>query len=527
MALACGVNLVLFPFSHRGFAGILSEDNRSKVFDSEANGFARAEAVGVLVLKRLSDAVKDGDRIHGMIRGFGMSQEGTSRSMGTPTVDGEALAMSLALEDANILPKDVQVVEAHGTGTSVGDPLEVLAIGKVYSTPEREQPLIITAGKANIGHTESASGIAGIIKTIMEMKHKMIPSQILIETLNPNIDLNKINAEILLAPKAWEPEGLRTAGINSFGITGTDTHLILQEAPQLPEADRKFGVMISPPQNLVTLSAKNEEALEELLALYINALEQDDLCLDDLAFSANTGRAHLSQRISVFGRNTKEILDKLVKRSYEGGTTPSLNTEEKPKICFLFTGQGSQFHGMGKVLYNTCPVFKVNFDKCEHILKSLYGLELKDALWGEDTSKLHNSLYSQSAIFVMEYCLVKLWESWGIVPDSVVGHSLGEFEAATTAGIISVEDALKLLGARCRLIDGLPKGKMIAVKANEKKTNELMTLFIMEKNDKSIWLDTAAINSSDQTTLSGTQEVNISKFIKLSIIEFNSLFFRR
>jgi acyl transferase domain-containing protein len=208
-------------------------------------------------------------------------------------------------------------------------------------------------------------------------------------------------------------------------------------------------------------------------------------------------------------KTVKIVLDKLEKRSFEMNSISS-GIEDKPisSICFLFTGQGSQFHGMGKAFYNTCPVFKVNFDKCEKILKSLYGLELKDALWGEDTTKLHNSLYSQSAIFVMEYCLVKLWESWGIVPDSVVGHSLGEFGAATAAGILSVEDALKLLGARCRLIDRLPNGKMIAVKANEKKASELVATFVkQQQNGKDVWLDTAAINSSDQTTLAGPQEV--------------------
>jgi acyl transferase domain-containing protein len=282
--------------------------------------------------------------------------------------------------------------------------------------------------------------------------------------------------------------------------------LILQEAPTIP--DSKFGVLKSPPQNLLTFSAKSAEALENLTDLYKNFLTEnkENVTLDSITYSANTGRANLPHKVAVWGKNCKEILDKLEKRSFEINSISGNEDNPNSSICFLFTGQGSQFHGMGKVFYKTCPVFKVNFDKCEKILKSLYGLELKDALWGEDATKLHNSLYSQCAIFVMEYCLVKLWESWGIVPTSVAGHSLGEFCAATAAGILSVKDALKLLGARCRLIDRLPKGKMIAVKANEKKALELVATFVMQKG-KGAWLDTAAINSSDQTTLAGPQQV--------------------
>jgi acyl transferase domain-containing protein len=201
------VNLLLAPYKIKDYLGLLSPENRSKVFDADANGFVRGEGCGVLVLKRLSDAVKNGDRIHALIRGFGISQEGTSKSMGTPTVNGEASAMFLALEDANILPKDVQVVEAHGTGTSVGDPLEVLAITKVYSTPDREVPLIITAGKANTGHLESASGTCGIIKTILEMKAQTIPPQILIKNLNPAINLDEIPAQLAFTSKAWKSSG--------------------------------------------------------------------------------------------------------------------------------------------------------------------------------------------------------------------------------------------------------------------------------------------------------------------------------
>ncbi|ODM98078.1 Phenolphthiocerol synthesis polyketide synthase type I Pks15/1 [Orchesella cincta] len=502
IALAAGANLLLHPFQKRHMINVVSPDGRCKTFDEKADGFGRAEGVATLVLKRYSDAVKSGDNILALIRGCGISQEGTSRSFGTPTKEGQEIAMEAALQDAGVCPLDVSYVEAHGTGTVIGDTTEMAAIASLYCKEEREKPLLIASGKTNIGHSESCSGIAGIIKVILSMHNETIPPHINLETLNPHIKLDEAAIRIPTKMEKWEaPIGKpRIAGISSFGITGTNTHLILQEptnykAPTLQLTTER-------PLHIITFSAKSGSSLDDVVEAYKQYFEKEpEAKLADVAFSANAGRAHFPYRVSVTAASAKELCQKLKSVTKDQAHVP----DARPELCFLFTGQGSQYEGMAKILYDTNPVFRLNFDKCDRSLQNLYGVSIVPALWGLETNLLHQSVYSQTSIFCIEYCLMKLWESWGIRPEAVIGHSLGEFAAAVCAGILCFEDALKLVATRSRLIDQLPRGKMLVIKADKQKVDTLMNKFA--NGDSNKMLDYAAINSAEQTVVAGDSEV--------------------
>jgi thioester reductase-like protein len=499
ISLACGINLMIRPFTGESMGTVLAPDGHCKTFDANADGFGRAEGCGVLILKRYADAVRDGDKVQALIRGSAVVQEGASRSLGTPTKYCEALAMRKALEDAGVEPKDVSYVEMHGTGTPVGDPLEVAAVAEVYAK-QRSSPLTIGSVKTNIGHTESCSGIAGIIKVVLSMQNEMIPAHKNFETLNPAINLDSIPARIPLTAQEWKknPEGKpRIAGVSSFGITGTDTHVIVQEAPE--NSSNEQPLLLEPERSVhvLTLSARSEEALEEQIRKYRTFLGETTERLQDITYTANAGRAHFPHRIAVLGRDVNELLEKLKAPSKVHAP------EVAPKLCFLFTGQGSQYPGMAKSLYESSLVFRTVFDRCDELLEKTYGISIKNTIWGNDSENLGRTLYSHPSIFVIEYCLLKLWESWGVKPDYVLGHSLGECGAAVAAGILEFKDALKLVVARARLIDGLPGGRMLVLKENIEKVNSLIkTAFV--GSDR--WLDYAAVNSPEQTVVAGSEE---------------------
>ncbi|CAL8109687.1 unnamed protein product [Orchesella dallaii] len=505
LALAGGVNLLLHPFTSNIMDYVIAPNGRCKTFDAKADGFGRAEGCGVLVLKRLSDALRDRDNIWAMIRGSAVSQEGLSRSLGTPTVHCEALAMTLALKDAGVRPEQVSFVETHGTGTSVGDPMEILAIGKAYNSPSRTSPLIIGSVKTNVGHTESCSGITGIMKTILSMKHELIPKHRNLETLNPEIKLDAIPALIPFEHVTWPKvkDCPRIAGVSSFGITGTDGHVIVQEPPsyELP----KFCLGLERPLHIMKISAKSGEALEDLLKSYEQMFidhEKDTESFANASYTANVGRAIFNHRSFIVANNYEEA-----KKAIQSDQCLRGDVKEEPgKICFLFTGQGSQYLGMAKQLYESSPVFRVCFDACDRTLRENYKLSIRQVLWESDpnSKELSRTIYSQTSIFCVEYCLLKLWESWGITPDYVLGHSLGEFAAAVAAGILEFKDALKLVAERSRLIDNLPRGSMLVIKGGQPE---------IEKHLKAsqLHLDFAAVNAPDQTVVAGDTEV-IMKF---------------
>jgi acyl transferase domain-containing protein len=346
ISLACGINLLIRPFTGKSMGTVLAPDGHCKTFDASADGFGRAEGCGVLVLKRYADAVRDGDRVHALIRGSAVVQEGASRSLGTPTKYCEALVMRKALENARIEPKDVSYVEMHGTGTPVGDPLEVAAVAQVYAK-QRSSPLTIGSVKTNIGHTESCSGIAGIIKVVLSMQNEMIPPHRNFNTLNRLINLDSIPARIPLTAQEWKrnPEGNpRIAGVSSFGITGTDAHVIVQEAPDYSPYQKP---LLSEPEKSVqvlTLSAKSEEALEDQIRKYRTFLVETATTerLQDITYTANAGRAHFPYRIAVVGRNVNEMLEKTegsIQTSDSRSNTQNLFPVHRTRVSVPWNGQ--------------------------------------------------------------------------------------------------------------------------------------------------------------------------------------------
>lgn len=418
--------------------------------------------------------------------------------MGTPTVHVEKLAIELALKDAKVQPEEVSYVEFHGTGTIVGDFIEVSAVQQAYHAPKREKPLLIGSCKVNVGHSESCSGITGIIKTVLALQHEFVPKHRNMEKISPEIDLSIIPAIIPTESTPWPKVSgtRRIAGVSSYGITGTDGHMIIEEAPgtTLP----KFTLGMDRPMHLMNVSAKSAEALAQLLKDYQDIFERNESAFEDIAYSANTGRAGFPHRAVIIAEDSRSAIKCIEDKSY---LQRDVYGGGDRKLCFLFTGQGSQYPGMAQSLYETNPVFRAHFDICDRILLHLYNISISNVLWSSTTNadQLNRSIYSQTSIFCVEYCLLKVWESWGIKPDFVMGHSLGEFCAAVAAGILHFEDAIKMVAERSRLIDSLPRGRMLVVKA-DKLTVQTQLL------KAQISLDLAAVNSPDQTVVAGDSD---------------------
>ncbi|XP_035709867.1 6-deoxyerythronolide-B synthase EryA2, modules 3 and 4-like [Folsomia candida] len=511
LAIAVGANLLLHPYTLGDglMEGVLARDGRCKTFDSSADGFGRAEGIGVLILKRYSDAIGDGDRIWGLILGSAVVQEGPSKSMGTPTVGVEAKAMELGLERAGVAPNQVQYVEMHGTGTPIGDPIEVEAVSKAYSN--RENILTIGSVKTNIGHTESVCGIASIQKVVLSMHHEIIPEHLHFKKLNPEIDLASIPAQIPLKQVEWKRAmdngQLRIAGVNSFGITGAQAHVIVQEPPAngYPSEDMKITFHDERPRKIFTISAKTETSFHSQVEAYKTFLTTTDCSLSDIELTMHTGRAHFLLRGIAICDTKEELIASL------DLLRPKHVPNSGSKLCFLFTGQGSQYIGMAKSLYEESIVFRSNFELCETILFTEHGISIKDVLWNSSSKPdfMNQTLFSQTSIFCVEFCLLKLWESWGVVPDAVMGHSLGEFVAAVAAGILTLHDALKLVVSRSILIESLPKSGMIVVGADLQTSRKHLNNAFTNTSQK--WLDIAAVNSTGQTVMAGTTE-NIQEF---------------
>ncbi|CAL8085106.1 unnamed protein product [Orchesella dallaii] len=505
LALACGVNLLLHPFDETVMPMVLSPEGRCKTFDAKADGFGRGEGCGVLVLKRLSDAIRDQDNIWALLRGTGMTQEGVSKSMGTPTVQCESLAMTNALEDAKVDPALVSYVEAHGTGTVVGDPMEVAAIAKAYHSDQRKEPLLIGSVKTNVGHTESCSGITGIMKVVLSMHHEVIPPHRNFETLNPAIDLDAVPAKIPLKAVNWPRQSgvPRLAGVSSFGITGTDAHAIIEEPPVF-HSKVLSSDDIDRPIHIMKISAKSDEALDILLENYKAFLNTGDIPkFQDIAYTANVGRADFSQRAILVAKSNEDAIKSIQQNKLMRGEEAS---DAIGKVCFLFTGQGSQYPGMAKQLYETSPVFQIHFEYCQRILQETYNIDIAQVLWSNSKSnEVSRTIYSQTSIFCVEYALLKLWESWGVKAEFALGHSLGEFAAAVCAGILSIEDAIKLVAERSLLIEQLPQGKMLVIKADKQRVDSLLNEFAGKDSTK--LLNYAAVNSNEQTVVAGDSDV--------------------
>jgi acyl transferase domain-containing protein len=496
MALAGGVNAILSPKTTIALskAHMMAPDGRCKTFDSRADGFVRSEGCGIVALKRLSGAVADGDHILAVIRGSAVNQDGRSSGMTAPNGTAQEGVIRAALAQAGVQPEEIGYVEAHGTGTSLGDPIEAQALAAVLG-PGRsvENPLVVGSVKTNLGHMESAAGIVGLIKVVLALQHEQIPAHLHFEQLNPHINWGSMPVTIPLAGQAWRRgKRRRVAGVSSFGFSGTNAHVIVEEASAAGERKRA----VERGQHVLALSARTGKALRQLGERYVAELERGQVDLGDLCYTANAGRAHFDQRLAVTGSTPEEVRSRLL----EALPGEPVRARERVRVAFLFPGQGAQYAGMGKELYETQPVFRATLEECAERLRGELDRPLLDVLWGSAAQWLDETVYTQPALFAVEYALAHLWQSWGIEPGWVAGHSVGEYVAACVAGVYSLADGLKLIAGRGRLMQGVSGlGGMAAVWAGEDRVREALRGW-----EQSVVI--AALNGPESVVISGYRE---------------------
>ncbi|MGZ9235519.1 MAG: type I polyketide synthase, partial [Anaerolineales bacterium] len=511
LALAGGVNLILTPEATITLSKnkMMAADGHCKTFDASADGYVRGEGCGMIVLKRLSEALADGDPILAVIRGTAVNQDGASSGLTAPNGPSQEAVIRDALANAGIRPQDVTFVETHGTGTSLGDPIEVQALASTFGEGrDPNRPLLVGSVKTNVGHLETAAGMAGLTKLIMALKHKAIPAHLHLKQPNPFIPWAQLPVSIPSKLTPW-PEGAPLiGGLSSFGFSGTNVHMIItappEREPKIVNAETKR------PSHIVTLSAKSEAALSDLSQQLSKVLEANpELSLADVAHTANTWRAKFTHRLSVWADSRQEASARL-KAFAAGEETNGLvhgqtSHNKRLKVAFLFTGQGAQYLSMGRQLYETQPTFRAEMDRCADLLNPYLSHPLLEVIFAEEGSEfaslLNQTAYTQTSLFAIEYSLAKLWQSWGVEPFAVMGHSVGEYVAATLAGVFSLEDGLKLIAERGRLMQSLPSGgKMSAVFAEQARVEEALKPFADH-------VSIAAINGPTNIVISGQGEV--------------------
>nr|WP_308405070.1 SDR family NAD(P)-dependent oxidoreductase [Streptomyces rugosispiralis] len=499
-AVAGGVQLNLAPdgFIAASRFGALSPDGRSFTFDARANGYVRGEGGGLVVLKRLPDALRDGDPVLCVIRGSDANNDGGGDSLTTPAAHGQEAMLRAAYERAGVDPARVQYVELHGTGTKVGDPVEAAALGAVLGAGRAEgAPLRVGSAKTNVGHLEGAAGITGLIKTVLSLAHRELFPSLNHETPNPAIPLDTLGLTVQTALDAWAPEAdtPRLAGVSSFGMGGTNVHMVLEEAPaHAPAADRPTALDTVP----WVVSGRTEGALraqaERLRSYVVGRPELDPV---DVGYSLALSRSAFGHRAAVVGRDRAELLSGLDQLAT--GMVPGTVTDDEGRTAFLFTGQGAQRVGMGRGLYAAFPVFAVAFDEvCAELDGHLDG-SVREVVFGEDAGALDRTVFTQSGLFALEVALFRLVESWGLAPDFLVGHSVGELAAAHVAGVFSLADACALVAARGRLMQALPGGgAMVSLQAPEAEVLPHLAGY----EDR---VSVAAVNGPAATVISGVE----------------------
>jgi len=470
LALAGGVNLILSPVAtiKTARAGMLASDGRCKTFDAAADGYVRSEGCGLVVLKRLSDALAAGDSVLAVIRGTAVNQDGRSGGLTVPSGSAQQSLIRHALADAHLEPHEIIYVEAHGTGTALGDPIEVNALAAALA-PRRapDRKVLLGSVKTNVGHLESAAGIAGLIKTILALEYGEIPAHLHLRTPNPHIAWAELPVEVVTARQPW-PAGRRLAGVSSFGFSGTNAHVIVEGPPEPVETP----VAQAPSAHLLVISAHDERALGELAAAYDSRLGDGPVA--DVCASAAIGRAHLEHRLAVVGRTGSELQERLAAwraREPAPGSVRQgrvLRGAGAPEVAFVFPGQGAQHPGMAREFYEHCTVFRNALDRCATVAAPALALPLQEVLYGHASEALDDTAYTQVALFAVEWALASVWRHWGVEPSIVLGHSIGEFVAATVAGVLDLDSAVALVAARGRLMAALPPGgAMAAVHAPE------------------------------------------------------------
>jgi acyl transferase domain-containing protein len=477
--------------------GVVSPDGRVRAFDAGANGTVFGSGGGILVLKRLTDALADGDTIHALIKGSAVNNDGSGKAGYTaPSVDGQADAVVEALANAGVEADAISYVEAHGSGTPVGDPIEIAALTKAFraSTP-RAGYCAIGSVKTNVGHLDAAAAVAGMIKTVLALEHRKLPPSLHFSRANPEIDFPATPFYVNTLLQDWASDGPRRAGVMSTGMGGTNAHVVLEEALE-PGVMAASGV-----PHLLVLSAKTEAAVEEATHRLREFLERNESAnLGDVAYTLQVGRKALPHRRCVVGVDREEVIAALgdAKRVLSGRSD-----EARRPLILLLPGIGDHYVGMAHGLYETWPVFKEEVDRCARILEPDLGIDIRGVVYpgsgswkkrrrtagidlkkmlgrggdeseDEETRNLNRTLFAQPALFAIEYALARLWQSLGIAPDAIVGHSMGEYVAACLAGVLSLEDALRLIATRAKLVNELPQGAMLAVTLPEAELRSLL-----------------------------------------------------
>jgi acyl transferase domain-containing protein len=448
VALAGGVNVLLSPATMINFsrARMLAPDGRCKTFDASADGYVRGEGCGVVVVKRLADAIRHGDRIRAVIRGTAVNQDGASGGLTVPNGAAQQRVIADALNNAGLTAADVDYLEAHGTGTPLGDPIEVQAAGAVLGVGrEPDRPLLIGSVKTNIGHLEAASGIAGLLKVILSLEHEVLPKHLNFRSPSPHIPWNRLPVRIVDDPVPWTRSGRsRVAGISSFGFSGTNAHVLVEEAPRADRAGAAPQPAAPGGFGMLPLSARTPDALAATahrLRTWLAA--NPDASWPDLCFTAAVGRSHLRHRAALVV-DSRSSVDELLGALAEDRPGPGLARGEcgdPPKTAWLFTGQGSQYPGMGRELFDTEPVYREVVTWCAEAAADVLERPLLDVMFDADGGEaLRHTSYAQPALYAVEMGLARLWQSWGIEPDVVLGHSVGQYAAACVAGVMGLED---------------------------------------------------------------------------------------
>ncbi len=479
MALAGGVSIHLPEISgymyHEG--GTTSPDGHCRAFDARAKGFVSGHGAGIVVLKRLADAQRDGDHVHAVIKGSACNNDGSLKvSYTAPSVDGQVEVYAAAYENAGVPPETLTYVECHGTATPMGDPIEIAALTQAFRAHTgRRRFCAIGSLKTNIGHLDSAAGVSGLIKTVLALEHRQIPPSLHFERPNPQIDFDNSPFFVNDRLRDWQTDGQpRRAGVTSLGMGGTNAHVILEEAP----APAPSGP--SRPLKLVVLSAHTETALESATDRLAGFLESHPLAdLADVAYTLQVGRRPMSHRRALLAADPADAARALASRDPERLLSTRLEPGDRP-VVFLFTGQGAQYPGMGRGLYEAEPAYRDEVDRCAELLRPHLGLDLRELLFppaGQEegaAERLRQTAVAQPALFVVEYALATLWMQWGVRPQAMLGHSLGEYVAACLAGVFTLRDALATVAVRGRLMQGLPPGAMLAVPLPEAEVLPLL-----------------------------------------------------
>lgn len=485
---------------------IFSQDGHCRPFDANAKGTVFSDGAGVVLLKSLEAAEKDGDTIYGVIKGIGVNNDGGNKgSFTAPSAIGQANAIKKALADAHISPDTLSYIEAHGTATPIGDPIEIEGLQMAFGEQSSKNYCAIGSIKSNMGHLTAAAGVAGLIKTVLAMHHKQIPASLGFENPNPAIDFENSPFYVNQKLTHWESDSIRRAGVSSFGVGGTNVHVILEEYQNNVETSGP-----SRPLELLTWSAKTQSSVsgyKTALGHYLK--KQPNISLADVAYSLSMTRDSFSHRSFILSNSTAQAAENLS----ESGTLVKSNILKvvPNELAFLYTGQGGQYINMGKSLYENELVYKEAVDTCAELLRKDLEIDIREILYPtahneKAREQLNDTKFTQPALFVTEYALTKLWLSWGIKPSLLCGHSIGEFVAAHISGIFSLEDALHLIATRGKLMSSLPKGSMLSVRLPLEKLKPLIPQS----------LSLAAINSSQSCVVAG-QTVDIEAFEKTLI----------